>query len=262
VGVVNAAEHPYYVALRDRAVGSVTMDAGVPSVTGPYTVQLAVNGATGATTAVTPRYVGTSEGLVTLVGATQTLSYVPAADFVSLGLLPDGRVYAGLWDGFEWAVKVWTPEYAAAGYDASATWVVPGSGSGAGSTFAQLDGVAFVDGQLWAFYWDGSSTDHAVQLDPDRDLAVVSGSSNRLSDTLLNVVTVSPNGKTLVSWERQPFSQNTSVVFWSAADAFFYGFPRIATVPLDGLVSGAAFDGTGEKLYVLTRNPDRIVVLE
>lgn len=253
IGVINGTVDRY-VALRDQAIGDVAL-------TGGHAVQLAVDGATDATAGSTPRYVGTGEGLLTLVGATQTLSYVSSADFVSLGVLPDGRVYAGLWDGFEWAVKLWTPEHAAAGHDADATWVVPGSES-TGGTFAQLDGVAFVDGQLWAFYWDGSSTDHAVQLDPDQDLAAVSGSATRLSDTLLNVVTVSPNGRTLVSWERQPFSQNTSVVIWSAADAFSYGFPRIATVPLDGLVSGAAFDGTGEKLYVLTRNPDRIVVLE
>jgi hypothetical protein len=71
---------------------------------------------------------------------------------------------------------------------------------------------------------------------------------------------VSPNGRTFVSWDFQPYSRDTSVVLWSAdADA---GFPRLATIPVEGQVSGAAFDGTGETLYVVTRGPDRVIVVE
>jgi secreted PhoX family phosphatase len=81
-----------------------------------------------------------------------------------------------------------------------------------------------------------------------------------LGDYLNQVLAVSPNGKTFVSWESQPFSENTSIVVWSVDELASLG--RAATIPLDGQVTGAAFDPTGEKLYVTMQNPGRIVVLE
>jgi hypothetical protein len=110
-------------------------------------------------------------------------------------------------------------------------------------------------GTLWAFYWDGTE-DHAVELssalDAVRDVP--------LGDYLNQVLAVSPNGRTFVSWESQPFSENTSVVVWAADPEA--AFPRLATIPIEGQVTGAAFDATGEKLFVLARGPGRIVVVE
>jgi hypothetical protein len=40
------------------------------------------------------------------------------------------------------------------------------------------------------------------------------------------------------------------------------GFPTADRIELPASVVGLAFDGTGERLYVVTRSPDQVLVLE
>jgi len=214
-----------------------------------HDVQLGVDG---------PRdlHLGTWDGFVTVHydGSGTVMSPLPESSFVSMGVLPDPspsgtdhRILAAVnqWNAPWYGVLEWTLSDAHAGNDATSTWEAPGP----------VDGAAVLQGTLWGFYWDGT-TDHAVELTRDlddlRDIP--------MNDFINQIVTVSPNGRTFVSWENQPFSENTSIVIWSYdPDA---SFPRAATIPIDGQVAGAVFDPTGESLYVLMRNPGRIVVLD
>jgi len=203
-------------------------------------------------------HLGTWDGLATVLydGSGSVLSPLTEANFVSMGVFwggapldysnPDNRIFAAVnqWNGGWYGVQAWSAGDAHDGAAATSTWDAPGA----------MDGAAVLQGSLWAFYWDGT-TDHAVELTRDlhelRDVPI--------NDFINQIVTVSPNGRTFVSWENQPFSENTSIVVWSYdPDA---SFPRAATIPIDGQVTGAVFDPTGERLFVLMRNPGRIVVL-
>jgi hypothetical protein len=201
-------------------------------------------------------YFGTTAGLeaVSWSGAVHQVSAVPSAEFTSLGLVEEGgvrdaHVVAAVRSGGTWGVRMWTRDEAIGGSAAGQSWPSPGSGA------RMIAAAAILDGSLHAFYWDGGTL-HAVDLDSD----LVARSDTALEDSFYSIIAVSPNGRTFVSWDFQPFSRDTSVVIWSS-DATA-GFPRLATIPVPGQVSAAAFSGTGEQLYVVTRGPDRIVVLE
>lgn len=208
-------------------------------------------------------HAATDAGLETLiydlVAPTQhALSPLPGARFTSLGLLPDSRVYASLRSDSGWSVRAWDPTLAGSGAPAGDVWPSPAGGAWAIQTSAVLDGG------LWAFYWDPRTNDpnddefHAVGL--SETLTTEPGTDVVLPDPFYSVLAVSPNGRTFVSWDFQQFSSETSVVIWSGDPAT--GFARLETIPVQGQVAGAAFDGTGEKLYVVTRSPERIVVIE
>jgi hypothetical protein len=149
-----------------------------------------------------------------------------------------------------WNVKSWS-EAAPAGLP-TASWTAPGF---------KVAATARLDGTLWAFYWDsstGAELLHAVALTDL--LTAVPGTDVVLDDPFYTIVAVSPNGGTFVTWERQPFSMDTSAVIRSPDGNG--GFVRQATIPVRGQITGAAFDLTGEHLYVVTRGPDQIVVVE
>ncbi|MFO0583006.1 MAG: IPT/TIG domain-containing protein [Anaeromyxobacter sp.] len=190
-------------------------------------------------------YAGTGDGLVAIrTGGATNLTALPGARFRSMGLHPAGGVWAAVNQPAAASVLRWTEPAARTGAP-TATWAAPGA----------LDGAAVLGGTLWAFYWDGDQ-DHAVELDD----AMKAVQDIPLGDYLNQILAVSPNGRTFVSWESQPFSENTSVVIWSAdPDA---GMPRVATIPVNGQVTGAAFDPSGEKLYVTMQRPGRILVIE
>jgi hypothetical protein len=40
------------------------------------------------------------------------------------------------------------------------------------------------------------------------------------------------------------------------------GFPEVGRLVFENRVTGLAFDATGERLYVLTQGPDRIVTID
>ncbi|MFT3914418.1 MAG: IPT/TIG domain-containing protein [Anaeromyxobacteraceae bacterium] len=218
-----------YLALREKGLGKFDLTSFV---------QLGQDGPT-------DYYAGTGDGLVTIVsGGATHLTALPGALFRSMGLHPAGGVWAAVNQPAAASVLRWTELAAKAGAP-TATWSAPGA----------LDGAAVLGGTLWAFYWDGDQ-DHAVELDD----GLTQVQDIPLGDYLNQILAVSPNGRTFVSWESQPFSENTSVVIWSAdPDA---GMPRVATVPVIGQVTGAAFDPSGEKLYVTMQRPGRILVIE
>jgi len=223
-----------YLALREQGLGNFDL--------GRF-VQLGVDGPN-------DYYAATNDGLVTVLGSAgnaQQLSAISGPLFRNLGLHPAGGVWGAVnrFAAGEYTVRRWSEAAAAAGAPATATWTAPGP----------LDGAGVLLGSLWAFYWDGEQ-DHAVELSD----AMTQLQDVPLGDYLNQVLAVSPNGRTFVSWESQPFSENTSIVVWSADDVD--ALPRAATIPLDGQVTGAAFDPSGEKLYVTLQNPGRIVVLE
>lgn len=199
-------------------------------------------------------HLGTWDGFVTVLydGSGSVISTLPESNFVSMGVLwgssvATDRIFAAVnqWNTDTYSVFAWSPAAAENGGPPTSTWDAPGP----------VDGAAVLQGTLWGFYWDGS-TDHAVELTS----ALAEVRDIPMNDFINQIVTVSPNGRTFVSWENQPFSENTSIVVWSNdPDA---SFPRAATIPIDGQVAGAVFDPTGESLYVLMRNPGRIVVLD
>ncbi|HET8539650.1 MAG TPA: hypothetical protein VFL83_07240 [Anaeromyxobacter sp.] len=193
-------------------------------------------------------YVGTAGGLVTLdfPGMTPRRSAIPGAKFASLGLLPAGGVFGAVRDaGGGWTVRAWSEAGAAAELPAERTWASPG----------EIAGAAVLDGALWAFHRDAAGAFVATRLDG----ALAPVGSVPMAEAFARILAVSPNGRTFVTWEYQPYSQDTSVVVWGAGAG---AWERAATVPVEGLVSGVAFSGSGEALYVLTRAPDRVVVLE
>lgn len=193
---------------------------------------------------------GTTAGLETVswdTGLAAVAGFAPA-DWMSMQRRADGAVLAAVADSTGWFAAGWSEAEAARGdLPPSLLWSSPGG--------LVVAAVRLQD-QDWAFYWDGSWKLHAVALTG----AFQTGADQQLADPFYSVIAVSPNGQTFVSWDFQPFSRDTSVVVWSV-DATGV-FSRRATIPVAGQVSGAAFDGTGEKLYVVTRGPDRILVLE
>ncbi len=230
----------WYFTIRDQGAsqGGTTWDLGSAA-------QIGQDGPNDA-------YVGTSDGLATLLydggwtGQRET-SPIAGATFVSMGLLPGRRVFAAVGDASGgWTVRAWSEVGAAAGGSAEQSWTSPGP----------IAGAALLDGVLWAFHDDGAGAFVASRLDEDLRLAEAFPMAERFD----RVLAVSPNGRTFLTSEHQPWSRDTSVVVWAAAGGG--GWERVATVPVQGAVSGVAFGGTGEALYVLTRSPDRVVVLE
>lgn len=206
-------------------------------------------------------HVGTTFGLESVdwtTGAVTTAPFAPA-EYMSLQRMPDADVVAGIRAGNGyWYAAGWTAAHPGAMPPA---WQWPPVG---GTTLPWMVVAAVrLEGALQVFYWrDPGGTLplelHAVTL---TDAGVeIAGSDQALEDPFYSVIAVSPNGRTFVSWDFQSFSRDTSVVVWSGDAAA--GFPRLATIPVDGQVAGAAFDATGEVLYVVTRGPDRIVMIQ
>jgi hypothetical protein len=195
-------------------------------------------------------YVATAGGMVTIdyPAKTEHLSPIPGATFASVGLLPGDRVFAAVGDAAGWTVRAWSEAGAAAG--GAAEWIWPAGAPIPGP----IAGAAKLDGVLWVFHWDGDAF-----LGTQLGGALGTIRSVPMAEAFDRILAVSPNGRTFVTWEYQPYSLDTSVVVWAAGGI---GYERVATVPVQGAVSGVAFAGTGEALYVLTRSPDRVVVLE
>jgi hypothetical protein len=120
---------------------------------------------------------------------------------------------------------------------------VPGLGSGA----------AWVDGQAWAFFLDASFARQAAPLEGAGFGAPVErlgGDGDGL---------VSPNGRTRLTWGAGPLGGEVLHV-WSLDPALAFG--ELTSVSLGAALGGLAFDASGERLYVVTRGPDRLLVLQ
>ncbi|HEX9051183.1 MAG TPA: IPT/TIG domain-containing protein [Anaeromyxobacter sp.] len=226
----------YYFTLRRQAVSQA---ADLWSLSSP--AQLGQDGPGDA-------YIGTSGGLVTIDYPAKTLQLSPiaGATFASMGLLAGPRVFAAVGDASgAWTVRAWSEARAAAGGAAEQSWTSPGP----------IAAAALLDEALWVFHRDAAGAFVATQLDD----ALQEVRSVPMPEAFDRILAVSPNGRTFVTWEYQPWSWETSVVVWAAGGA---AYERAATVPVQGVVAGVAFGGTGEALHVLTRSPDRVVVLE
>jgi hypothetical protein len=231
-----------FVPVREQQFAAIAGDAtfaGVP--------QLALDASESV-------YFATAAGLETADwdDGTTAVSAIADPEFTSLGYTLDGRVFAAVRSGGQWTVRAWTDVEALSGSAAGRVWTSPDGGA------RMIAAAAVLDGDLWAFYWGATGELHAVALSDE--LTAVPGTDAVVPDPFFSIVAVSPNRRTFVSWDLPAYSEDTNVLVWSADPAA--GFPRLARIPVTGQVTGAAFDSTGEKLYVLTRGPDRIVVLE
>lgn len=98
--------------------------------------------------------------------------------------------------------------------------------------------------------------DAASLLGPD--LAPVR--SVALAAPIPAVHAVSPNRRLLVYREPVGGAGETVLAFYRADPEA--GFPQIDRIVVEGNVEGLAFDATGERLWVVTRGPDRIVLVD
>jgi hypothetical protein len=169
-----------------------------------------------------------------------------------VGSSPDGLVWlTGTWDGADHA-QLWSADAIAAGGAPVAEWTTTDPWI--------LWGVWLEDG-LWVDTWDALSPPAMVRLARDGAALVpaVSVTPAVVSSFLtLPPAAVSPNGRKLVMWEYRGL--DTALRLFSADPAT--GFAEWGYVPLEGTITGAAFDASGERLYVLTQGPDRILTID
>lgn len=172
----------------------------------------------------------------------------------AVGAAPGRLVWlTGTWDGADHA-QLWSPGAIAAGGAPTAEWT-------AGPTDPWILWGVWLEDGLWVDTWDGASPPAMVRLDRDGAALVPAVSvTPAASASFLTIppAALSPNGRKLVTWEFRGL--DTALRIFSADPAT--GFAERGYVPLEGTITGAAFDATGERLYVLTQRPDRIVTLD
>lgn len=197
--------------------------------------------------------VGYESGLSLIDGASPPASApvaaaVPGAtstEFLALGFTPTGDVWALVDRGVDVQAQLWTEGAIASAGAPSATWTVPGTPLGA----------AWLEDGLWVFLLDGNSMPVATLLDG----GLIAARTVAVGDRLRGITAISPNGRLLV-YREAPGSLGFPVRFFRAdPDA---GFPEEGSLVLTDKVVGFAFDGTGERLFVLTQGPDRIVTID
>jgi outer membrane protein assembly factor BamB len=116
-------------------------------------------------------------------------------------------------------------------------------------------GAVFVDDQPWAFYYDAGDR-VAARLDTSGTFAAPQPRRNSDNDSL-----PSPNRRTLITWDPATVPGATGALqVWSADPST--RFAPLSSMALPANVSGLAFDPTGERLYVVTRDPDLLLVVE
>jgi hypothetical protein len=155
-------------------------------------------------------------------------------------------LYAATVGGVD-TVLVWDGGEAATGGPAALRGTVPGF----------LTGATFVDDQPWALYLDTALLEPlAARLDAAGALVEARPRVNSDASSL-----ASPNRRTLVTWDQSMVSGATGALqVWSSDPAT--GFAPLSSVALPANVSGLAFDATGQRLYVVTRDPDLLLVIE
>lgn len=114
---------------------------------------------------------------------------------------------------------------------------------------------AFIDGQPWVTWLEPATFEaRSARLD----------AAGALADEVAGLIPEglqSPNGRTMVVAEEGLLGGGlTSLRVVSLEPAA--GFPTVDRIELPAAVVGLAFDGTGERLYVVTRSPDQVLVLE
>jgi hypothetical protein len=197
--------------------------------------------------------VGHGAGLSIVDGAsppsgTAATAAIPGIDFpafLGMGFTPAGEVWALVTDYVTTEAQLWAPADIGPGGAPTAVWSFP---DGARS-------AAWLEDGLWVFWDDAGGAPRATLL----DAALGEVRTVASSDRLLEVDAISPNGRLLVD-RAQDVSLGFPVRFFRAdPDA---GFPEVGSVIFNDRVAGFAFDATGERLYVVTQNPDRIVTVD
>jgi len=148
-------------------------------------------------------------------------------------------------------VQRWPAAALAAG-GAPTTWTVPGT-DGPSPTVTVQTAARLEDG-LWVF-WEGPSGSFGTLLDeslsPVRTVAT--------NADLRDIQAISPNGRLLVQREAGATLGYVIRFFRADPDA---GFPTEQVLVFPENVTGFAFDAAGERLYVLTQGPDRVVTID
>jgi hypothetical protein len=165
---------------------------------------------------------------------------------VGLGHAPDGRLWAVPRLGGGSQAQLWDPASLATGGapDLSQTFDSP---SAALST-------AWLEDGLWVL--GRGTVPQAVLLGPD---LAVARTVLLAGDAPAGAVP-SPNGRLLVEASYGATDNQTIVRFYRADPEL--GFPLLDSLVLDGYVEGLTFDPTGERLWIVTRGPDRIVLVD
>jgi hypothetical protein len=203
--------------------------------------------ASGSTLALAYGAAAGEPGLQLLDGSTPAgfASIAGAAAFHGLGFLPDGRIWVSveLTDGEH--VQLWDPAHV----------VSPGTPDVDGLLGRKtVTAAVLLEDGLWILAADSGG--EALLLGPD--LAVAR--TVPLAGPVDAVHAVSPNARLLVQRVIGGTPGETVLrVFRADPDA---GFPQLDQIVVEGNVEGLAFDGTGERLWLITRSPDGVVLVD
>ncbi len=189
--------------------------------------------------------------------ATAGVTAIPSAGapaFYGLGFTPGGDVWAVVERDDDVTVGFWTPASLVAGGTPRASWIVPGTTSA--SRTASVRTAALLEDGLWVFWSDVDAQESFATL---FDATLGEGRTVPASDQLLEIHAISPNGRLLVHRETGG-SLGFAVRFFRADPEA--GFPEVGSLIFNERVEGFTFDSSGERLYVITQSPDRIVTID
>jgi hypothetical protein len=194
---------------------------------------------------------GSRVALVTDDGAALRLAVLDAATLVASRAIGTSDAVHGV--GFDALGRPWTAVRTTGGelvqaWDATPlSTVVPGR---------DVTAAVLLEDGLWLL--GGASGTATSLLDP-LDLSLLR-TDVVLADAIPAVHAVSPNGRLLVCRDLDPVAGATVLRFYRAdPDA---GFPQVDQIVVPGNVEGLAFDGSGERLWLITRSPDAVVLVD
>ena len=248
IGPVAASSAPGVWAARSGAPSAVETLPGRPPAAG-VPVPLPGVTAPGWLVAGGPGVlVGHDAGFSLLAGgsALAGTAAIPGATALhGLGFAPDGRIWAVPQVGDDAVAQLWDPsQIGTGGAPARATALPDGLSSSA----------AWLEDGLWVL--GAGRPAAATLLGPDLAIA----RTVPLTSGTPAIAAVSPNGRLLVERTIGGPAGETLLRFYRAdPDA---GFPLIDQIVIEGNVEGLTFDGSGERLWIVTRSPDRVVLVD
>lgn len=197
--------------------------------------------------------VGHDGGLTAVSAGLVTGTWAPPSQpyFYNLGAGPAGElVVAGTWD-FVDRVQLWDPAQITATGAPLAEWTA--------SAADYVDWAVWLEDGLWVQHVDYSTFTWTVSRLTLSGGNLVEEEAVTPVDPIGYFVGTTPNGRALVRWENRA-GGGTALRFFSADPATSFAETRY--VALEGTVVGVAFDGSGERAYVVTQAPDRIVTID
>lgn len=184
----------------------------------------------------------------TPVVTTAAIPGAAAPGFLGLGFTPAGRVWTLVQRTSDTQLQLWSTASITTGGAPDATWTVPAT--------ASATAAAYLEDGLWIFGTDANTLPVATLFDANLALVKVVPTTGGFT----TIDAVSPNGRLLVYRELNPKVPGFPVHFFQAIPAA--GFPELGSMVFDARVEGFAFGSTGERLYVLTQLPDRIITVD